>query len=472
MSTTVARRVLKGWLLIISVFGLSTWLGQSAKSQDAGSLPRADGYRGIWYANQPSGDQYRYKYSGGFATYPQQHMPIAVYAEEAEKTFFVYGGRSESENRLLIMVSYYDHATDTVPRPVILLDKKTTDAHDNPTLTIDRDGYLWVFSNAHGTARSAFIHRSTRPFEIDRFELVAETNFSYGQPWYHDDFGFLLLHTRYQGGRSLYQMMSQDGVDWTNPARLARMELGHYQVSWLGVDQIATAFNMHPEPVGLNARTNLYYVESRDFGRTWQSSLGELVETPMTLTDHPTLVHDYQDESLLVYLKDLQFDSEGNPIILFLTSCGFEAGPKNNPRTWRTAHWRGDQWAIRTVTTSDHNYDHGSIYILSANRWRLIAPTDPGPQPCGAGGEVVIWESLDQGLTWSQLKQVTRESQRNHTYVRRPLNYHPEFAALWADGNPLEPSESYLYITDLNGERVWRLPAMMDSKANRNNDLR
>ena len=45
-------------------------------------LPRDTGYRGIWYFNQPSGDQYVYKYSGGFATYPQQHAPIAIYRKE------------------------------------------------------------------------------------------------------------------------------------------------------------------------------------------------------------------------------------------------------------------------------------------------------------------------------------------------------------------------------------------------------
>jgi hypothetical protein len=39
----------------------------------------ADGYRGIWYMNQPLKDEYRFKYSGGFATYPQQHTPIAIY---------------------------------------------------------------------------------------------------------------------------------------------------------------------------------------------------------------------------------------------------------------------------------------------------------------------------------------------------------------------------------------------------------
>jgi hypothetical protein len=34
------------------------------------------GYRGIWYYNQPAKDQYVYKYSGGFAIYPQQQSPI------------------------------------------------------------------------------------------------------------------------------------------------------------------------------------------------------------------------------------------------------------------------------------------------------------------------------------------------------------------------------------------------------------
>jgi hypothetical protein len=51
-------------------------------------LPQETGYRGIWYMNQPTKDEYRYKYSGGFATYPQQHEPIAIYSKAANKTFF------------------------------------------------------------------------------------------------------------------------------------------------------------------------------------------------------------------------------------------------------------------------------------------------------------------------------------------------------------------------------------------------
>ncbi|MCU0228426.1 MAG: hypothetical protein MUF01_12380 [Bryobacterales bacterium] len=53
-----------------------------------GAHPLADGYEGIWYFNQPSKDEFVYKYSGGFATYPQQFSPIAIYRKEVNKTFF------------------------------------------------------------------------------------------------------------------------------------------------------------------------------------------------------------------------------------------------------------------------------------------------------------------------------------------------------------------------------------------------
>ena len=49
----------------------------------------------------------------------------------------------------------------------------------------------------------------------------------------------------------------------------------------------------------------------------------------------------------------------------------------------------------------------------------------------------------------------------NHTYARRPLDAHPDFYAMWADGDPLQPSESSLYFTDRDGRHVWKLPTVM-----------
>src|SRR5690606_18124383 len=67
---------------------------------------KIDGYRGIWFdLGQKS--EFGSKYSGGLGTYTAKHHPLAVYAPEVNKTFFVYGGTpAADQRRLLAMASY------------------------------------------------------------------------------------------------------------------------------------------------------------------------------------------------------------------------------------------------------------------------------------------------------------------------------------------------------------------------------
>jgi hypothetical protein len=428
---------------------------------EAPPLPRADGYRGCWYAVGKTGDEYKFKYSGGLATYPQQHAPVAVYCPAVNRTFFVYGGKHPSANSILHMVSYYDHATGTVPRPVILLDKKTDDAHDNPTLAVGKDGHLLVFSNAHGTARPAFVHRSTRPYSIDAFEKVWETNFSYGCPWVLPGGRFLLLHTKYdQGRRGLHVAASGDGRTWSDPVPFAKIEAGDYQISWPHREKVGTAFDYHPAGKGLDGRTNLYYLETPDGGTSWRTAGGAAVRPPLTKPDNAARVRDYAAEKKLVYLKDLNYDADGRPVVLYLTSRDHRPGPAGGPHEWHTARWTGTEWVVRPVAASDHNYDHGSLYVEPDGTWRVIAPLGPGPQPFGTGGEMQMWVSTDRGATWAKAKDLTAGSKRNHTYARRPLDARPEFYALWADGDARGRSPSDLFFCDRDG-KVWRLPPRM-----------
>jgi hypothetical protein len=441
--------------------GVKIWMlaAALAASLPAQPLPKDDGYRGIWYFNQPSQDEFKYKYSGGFATYPQQHAPIAIYSKAANKTFFCYGGTVQGKQELLHMVSYYDHATGRVPRPTILLNKKTQDAHDNPTISIDAEGYIWIFSSAHGIQRPSYIHKSKTPYSIDEFELIEKTNFSYTQPWYFAGQGFLFLHTRYSSGRGLFEMTSPDGLHWDAPRQLAFALMGHYQISWPWREKLGTAFDVHPPPLGLNERTNLYYMETADFGRTWKTVDGRAVELPVTEEKSVALVRDYRSEKLLVYLKDLNYDAAGRPAIVYLTASSFESGPKGGPRNLMLARWTGTAWRYSKICVADHNYDHGSLYI-EGKTWRFIGPSGPGPQKWATGGEIEVWTSTDDGQTWKKSAELTRNSRYNHTYVRRPLNAHPDFYAFWADGDAFGESESRLYFSTRNGN-VFRLPAVM-----------
>lgn len=424
---------------------------------------KGDGFRGIWYYNQllPN-SEYVYKYSGGLGTYCAKHIPFAWYTPEANKTFFCYGGTDDDNTTLYHMVSYYDHATGMVARPTTLLDKKTTDAHDNPVINMDDKGHIWIFSSSHGTGRPSYISRSAEPYDIDQFELVWIGNFSYPQPWFLPGRGFLFLHTYYKGGRGLNTWTSTDGAQWTDRTLVSHIEMGHYQVSFPCGGKVGTTFNMHPTGKGLNWRTNLYYMETDDFGATWKTVDGTLLQMPLNDAANRALVAEYQSKNRNVYMKDVNYDSKGSPIILAVTSGGYESGPKNDPRTWTTLRWTGSEWDVREAFASDNNYDTGPLYVESDTTWRVIAPTQTGPQPYNPGGEIAMWLTEDAGGTWRMVRQMTKDSEFNHTYVRRPVNAQPDFYALWADGHGRQPSKSRLFYCNRDGE-VFMLPETMDT---------
>lgn len=421
--------------------------------------PRAEGYQGIWFTLGQFGD-YGDKYSGGLGTYTAKHRPLAVYAPEVNTTFFVYGGAKDGERYLLCMIGAYDHATGEVSRPVIVHDKEgVDDPHDNPSLSMDAHGHLWVFVSGRGQRRPGYIYRSVLPHDITYWEQMLELEMTYPQPFYVPGEGFALFYTRYTRGRELYFTSSTDGFTWTDEIKLAGMD-GHYQVSDAGDGRIFTAFNFHPGR-NVDKRTNLYYIESDDFGRTWRTVDGVEVEIPIEDTHSPALVHDYRYDRRLVYVKDIALDGNGRPVVLYVTSASHFAGPPGDPRHWVIAHWNGVAWDRTEITTTTHNYDMGSLYVEDDPVWRIIAPTEPGPQPLGTGGEMALWVSPDRGTSWTLERMITSDSTRNHKYARRPVNAHPDFYAFWADGDPDAFSESDLYFVDRTGTALYRLPRIM-----------
>ncbi len=439
---------------------------------------KADGYCGIWYQCGTTPGEYVYKYSGGLGTYCAKHRPFAVYCSKVDKTFFCYGGaKPENNQALLHMVSYYDHKTGMVPRPTILLDKKTSDAHDNPVISVDDEGYIWIFSTAHGTPRPSYIHKSTSPYSIDKFDLIRPDikrfeneerepfiNFSYFQVWPVPDKGFACFMTLYgqPSGRNTYFVSTPDGIHWDTPVCIGAMAKGSYQISFANASKAATAFNYHPPKEGINFRTNVYYVETPDLGKTWFTAGGEKVELPLFDPQNKALVYDAESRRKSVYIKDLAFDEKNHPVIFALETEGWECGPQNNPRTWMTIRWDGTQWIINKAFGSDNNYDTGSIFI-GKEAWRIVGPSVTGPQAYNPGGEMMMWESVNKGETWNRVKQLTVNSPRNHNYARGVLYGNPEFMAIWADGDGRQESISNLYFCDEQGT-VYRLPAKMEKE--------
>jgi hypothetical protein len=89
----------------------------------------------------------------------------------------------------------YPKDTGRVPRPTILLDKKTDDAHDNPVIAVDGEGHIWLFSTSHGLSRPSCILKSKRPHDAwgpsplkSGLALVPRADRGYNQPQYVKNF--------------------------------------------------------------------------------------------------------------------------------------------------------------------------------------------------------------------------------------------------------------------------------------------
>ncbi|MCX6334902.1 MAG: BNR-4 repeat-containing protein, partial [Bacteroidia bacterium] len=404
--------------------------------------------------------EYGFKYSGGMGTFSSQHKPLAIYSPESGKTFFVFGGTpNPEESHLDIMVSYFDHKTGKVPRPVIVYDKMgVNDPQDNATISIDSRGYVWVFISGRARTRPGLIFRSRLPYSIDTFDEITEGEMVFPQPWWMNDSCFMLMHTKVTRGREIYWTSATDGKTWAPSQKLAGMG-GHHQITEVQGNKLASVFSYFPEG-NLDKRTNLYYVQTEDFGKNWKTIDNRIITTPVTDIHSEALVKDYESEKKLVFLKDLNFDPDGDPVILALISRNSLPGPSGDPREWMVIHWRDNKWNFSKVCESMHNYDMGSLYI-DGNEWRIIAPTQPGPQKNRTGGEIVLWTSVDDGATWVKTKNFTSDSKLNNSYVRRPVNANKDFYAFWTDGNPEQISESRLYFTDKGCNKVWVLPYEM-----------
>ena len=436
------------------------------------SLPHVnqtvDGYRGIWFTLGQM-KTYGDKYSGGLGTYTVKHIPLAVYAPEVNKTFFVYGGTPrDGELYLQCMVGCYDHNTGMLQKPRVVYDKGqdgVLDPHDNPTIQIDRDGYVWVFVSGRANKRNGVRFRSNEPYDITSFKYVNEDLMAYPQVIYDDEKGFFLFFTRYDGRRQLFYQTSKDGRKWTPYKQIASIKedgdknSGHYQVSNKYGNKLCTAFNRHPNG-NVDGRTNIYFIQSEDWGKTWTTIDGKPVTLPVTKLYNEAMVRDYQSMGRNCYIKDLNFDSEGNPVILYLTSDNHLPGPEGGIRKWHTIHWTGSEWVESQFTTSTHSYDSGSIWTDDPKQWTVIIPSDEGPQPIGSGGELVRWVSRNEGKSWKRAGTITSGSERNHGYVRRPQDAHEGFYAFWADGNPDTVSPSRLYFSTKDGQ-VFQMPYEM-----------
>jgi len=420
------------------------------------------GYRSFPYA-----DTNLYNRSGdGIAVPGAKNIPVACYVEKVKKTFFVYAGYQKDtispDNKATgrALISYYDHNTGMLPRPTVLVEGKANTQIFSPAITADNDGHLWVFVGSNTKDQQACIFKSYKPYAIESFELVKKTDFSNPQCWHIPNKGLILIYTLNQDKcRQLYCTTSADGLNFSNPQLLAAVDKGHDAVSWKHKNKIAVAFNVYPDNNQLKHPSNIYYMETSDFAKSWRNARKEKMNLPLTTAGNPALVREYSSQKWIIMLQDLTIDQFGFPTILCMLSR--DPSPESNKSInfWNTARWYGRDWEISGQIRSDSKFDLGCLHVEKNRSWRLVGPTGTGPQANKPGGDIVAWRSEDQGRSWYK-DQLTENSKSNHNYARKPLDAHEGFDTFWSDAATEKQPWSRLYFADKAGN-VFVMPEKM-----------
>jgi len=414
-------------------------------------------FRGVWYGcgTENALPSRKYVYAGGKATYCAWHRPMAVYAPQVEKIFFVFG---DAENRPAI--SFYDLHAGSFARPLALGANPDGNAHRNPTLLIDQAGFVYVFYGYHGGRQPIRVLRSAAPYDIGQWTSLpdfTEGEGSYAEPWEVRPGEFLVPH-RIPSGWA-FKKSADAGKTWGPTVRLAEFDTYEFCSTVYGMTMAERGGfprNVHfawsklgggsaeakrTKPLWAR-RFNVYYACSDDGGTTWRRSDGTPYALPIT-EDTAERIHDSGEHG--VWLKDIQIDPQGRPCILFI-----DADTSTYESTWKFARHYQDGWAFSDIARSDHMYDGGALVLLADDDFRMYGPTT-SVQPGIDGGEIEEWCSADAGRTWQNTRHVTTGSAYSHNHVKTVFNHEQgngEFRVFWsyADGRfPPEGRDVFLY---------------------------
>lgn len=400
-------------------------------------------FTGVWYccgtANVLPG--HSHVYSGPMATYCMWHRPMAVHCPQVRKTFFVYGNAANAP-----AISLYDHARGICAPPVVLGRNSDGDAHRNPTLLVDAEGYLQVFFGAHSDPTT--VVRSAAPYSIAAWTSRApleDPRTSYPQPWEVRP-GEIFVSYRHTPPGWCFRRSRDGGASWEPRQTLVAFEgCAIYAVSVAATGPWPRAIHIAWSRLGGGTdqeqrtkhawarRHHVYYAWSDDGGVTWRRRDGSPYELPIT---EPAAEKVYDCGTHGVWLKDIQLDPGGEPCLLFL-----DADVATYRSHWKLARWADGRWRAHDVAVSDHMYDAGGLVILAADDYRIYGPTTPS-QPQEDGGEIDEWRSVGQGRTWTRTAQLTSGSRYSHNQVRVVHSHAAgsgDFRVFWSYGDSCSP---------------------------------
>lgn len=357
--------------------------------------------------------------------------PRAVYYEGKHKR--TYTGWVDNYGD--IHVAYYDHTTKNINSKVVY-DNLEIDDHNNPSILIDKNGYLTVFFNTHlQNEKPLYMLKSSTPESINNWSPVKKlflnadvdyknarnSNHTYTNPIsLSAENDKIFLFWRGMDLKPTFSTSIDNGETWSSgkilfmPTEDLSVKVPYTKVYSDGVSKIHFCFtDGHPTKEKSNAIYYMYY-EAGAFFKADGTKIKTIEELPMEQQELDVISK--QDlENTKVWNWDIAQNKNGDPIIVYAKF------PDNENHIYCYATWKKGKW---------YNYD----LINSGNSFLDIPEGDTASEPNYSGGmtidhespntlylsvkrknffEIEKWQTADDGKTWD-VKPITSNSSKNN----------------------------------------------------------
>jgi parallel beta-helix repeat protein len=323
--------------------------------------------------------------------------PEAIYIPTTDCTYIVYFNWSFET-----YIVEYSHATDTFSEPVLIgVNPSFYNDHCMPAISIDNDGYIYVFYGQRQSSGVQFYKNSTNPYDITQWSaqksLGVSTAYSYPQVWNYPVADKIIYIAHDYGTGRLFMT---DSNNWSSGA--GRINLLSTGTSYMISAMDSNNYNIHLAWSYYLQNGNVYYMNSSNGGKTWYTADGTYLGEPSTGGPIPEsqalafTVTGYNCKCQVIS-GNINFDSSGNPLIAFYV----ESGGANNPICqYKLARWDDSDWVISNISNGQ-----GHVCILTDNdtAYRVYCTDCVNRYNIGAigSGPMVEYISTNSGANWT-----------------------------------------------------------------------
>ncbi len=373
--------------------------------------------------------------------------PRAVYFEGRHKRTYA----AWMDIRGNVIIGFYDH-NEKITKSEIIHENFEVDDHDNPSIFIDNEGFLFVFYSKHSKREPIYLLKSFEPEEISSWEPVHQLalNDTIQYTRYSNTYTYtniqqlaneenrLYLFWRGADFKPNFSTSDDNGKSWTTgkimvlPERIYRDRRPYMKISSNHRNTIHFAFtDGHP---GNEPANSIYYAKYKD-GTLYKANGDEIMkwqDLPLNPTE-ADIVYDATLTNEKAWIWDVAEDKSQNPVMVYVRF------PNDTIHEYYYAIWNNNQWK---------NYK-----LIDSGTWFPENTDRPQREPNYSGGivldhenpfivylsrqkegifEIERWETPDKGKTWKIL-EITNHSKQNNVrpFVIRNYNEQDSLRILW-----------------------------------------